>query len=204
MVPSAPFPRGSTGRLRVLGSTLRSLFVIGVAFAAIAYLLKDNSALFTSDTPQAVQAADRDAPAAKRARQQIEENERPKSRLNDREIVIPADRSGHFLLRALINGAEVAFMVDTGATSVALSRADAERIGYPGAQLDFSQRVQTANGIARVAPITIDSVYIGQMSMRSVNAVVVDQPMTMSLLGMSFLKRLNGYEVRDNRLVLRW
>jgi len=191
----------------VLGSAFRSLLFVGAICAAVAYLLRENTTLFGPNAPQEAHAADKGASRLARSRPEVEEVDRPersRDRHGDRELVIAADRSGHFILQANINGADVAFMVDTGATSVALSRADAERIGLPDARLDFSQRVQTANGVARVAPVTLDSVNIGQLNMRDVKAVVIDQPMSMSLLGMSFLSRLNGYEVRDRRLVLRW
>jgi aspartyl protease family protein len=189
----------------VLGSVFRSLLLTTAICAAVAYVLRENTVLFGPGTPQEAQAANRDGSRPPRpGAKEIERPDRSQDRLGDREFVIPADRSGHFVLNALINGAVVAFMVDTGATAVALSRADAERIGLVDARLDFSQTVQTANGVARVAPVTLDSVTIGQMNMRDVKAVVIDQPMSMSLLGMSFLGRLNGYEVRDRRLVMRW
>ena len=70
--------------------------------------------------------------------------------------------------------------------------------------LDFSQITNTANGQARVAPTTLRDVRLEQLSIDNVAAVVMEQPMAISLLGMSFLKRLNGYSIRDGVLTIEW
>jgi aspartyl protease family protein len=191
--------------LPVLGSVVRSLFFVVLACTTIAWLLRENSTLFKPEVGQEAHAAGQSAAAPARGGvDDAERSDRGADALGDRELMIPADRSGHFVLQATVGPGLVTFMVDTGATSVALSRADAESVGLVGSRLNFTQTVQTANGIARVAPVTLDSITVGQLTLRDVRAVVVDQPMAMSLLGMSFLSRLNGYEVRDRRLVLRW
>lgn len=119
-------------------------------------------------------------------------------------LVIRADSRGHFLVDASIGTKDVRFLVDTGASSVALSRQDAERLGFYVHQLDYSGRAQTANGMARFAPVTIEEIRIGDIVVRDVAAAVMDTPMKGSLLGMTFLRRLAGFEVRDDRLILRW
>lgn len=123
---------------------------------------------------------------------------------DDREILIRAGPDGHFRLEAEVNGETVVFLVDTGATVVALSPADAERLGFDDSTLEYSGRVRTANGVAPVAPLTLDDISIGPLTVRDVPAVVIRRPMTTALLGMSFLSRLEGYEARDDHLVLRW
>lgn len=120
------------------------------------------------------------------------------------ELFLEADRAGHFYVDAEIDGREIGFLVDTGATMVALSQADAETIGFPIHQLDYSGRANTANGIARYAPVMIDEIAIGDNVIRNVRGVIIDAPMEKSLLGMSFLRKLSGFAVKDDRLVLRW
>lgn len=119
-------------------------------------------------------------------------------------VVFNAGPNGHYLVDALVNGRPVRFLVDTGATVVALSASDAERVGLDVRTLDFSGVVQTANGTTRVAGVTLDDIRIGEIEMRDVKAAVIEKPMGISLLGMSFLRRLPGFEVRDRQLIMRW
>ena len=96
-------------------------------------------------------------------------------------------------------------MIDTGATSVALDRETAARIGIRPSTREFTGRSSTANGTARVAPVVLRQLSIGQMTVRDVQAHVLEGSMHgVGLLGMSFLRRLDGYEVRGDRLYLRW
>lgn len=118
-------------------------------------------------------------------------------------LVISPGRGGHYRVAAQINGREIKMLVDTGATTVALSRRDAERIGLLPYQLDYSGRAQTANGIARVAYVTLDELSLGDITLRDVSAAVIDAPLGTALLGMSFLGRLAGFAVEDGELILR-
>jgi aspartyl protease family protein len=120
-----------------------------------------------------------------------------------REVVIPASLGGHFITSGAINGRPVQFMVDTGATLVALGQAEAERLG-----LDWrnGQRVlmQTANGAAPALLLTLSAVRVGEVELANVQAVVMPMAMPHVLLGNSFLSRLQMR--RDNdvmRLELR-
>ena len=122
----------------------------------------------------------------------------------DLEYVIQAGAGGHFLIEAVVNGAPVDFLVDTGASEIVLTLADAERMGLQPETLRFTQRFATANGEVRGAPVILREIRIGQFSLFDVPASVNEAPLRVSLLGMSFLKRLNGYEVDDGRLILRW
>ncbi|MDP6706216.1 MAG: TIGR02281 family clan AA aspartic protease [Alphaproteobacteria bacterium] len=125
--------------------------------------------------------------------------------VGERAIALRAGRDGHFRLEALVNDRPVRFLVDTGATSVILSRDDAERLGYDLDRLRFTQRMETANGSVRGAPVRLDSVEIGALRLADLPAIVNEGEMRgSSLLGISFLKRLKSYEVRDGELVLRW
>ena len=121
-----------------------------------------------------------------------------------REIHIPAHTSGHFLVDVEVNGVDLSVLVDTGATMVTLSKRDARRVGFDIEWLDFTHPMQTANGVIRSAPVELSEVRIGALELYDIDARVNESPMGLSLLGMTFLERLEGYEVRDETLILRW
>ncbi|MFZ2081798.1 MAG: TIGR02281 family clan AA aspartic protease [Xanthobacteraceae bacterium] len=112
--------------------------------------------------------------------------------------------SGDFAISVQINGARVHMVVDTGATSVVLTAEDAKAAGLPLALLNYTVNIETANGRARAAPVTLDRVAMGELVERSVEALVV-QPgqLRTSLLGMSFLNRLQSWQVNGDRLMLK-
>jgi len=120
------------------------------------------------------------------------------------QMVIQAGPHGHFFVEAQIRSRNIRFLVDTGASFVTLSQDDAERLGYAIHQLDYSGISNTANGMARFAPVVIDEIAIGDFVVRDVQASVIDSPMEGSLLGMAFLRKLPGFEVRHDRLILKW
>ena len=122
----------------------------------------------------------------------------------DRELVYRAGPNGHFWLTAQVNGVDIRFIVDTGASNVAISNEDARRIGLTRGSLRYDRQVNTANGVVSVAPVVLREIRIGQFSARDVTGSVSKSLRHVSLLGMSFLRQLNGYEVRGDRLVLRW
>jgi len=121
------------------------------------------------------------------------------SRGLDAEVV--RGRGGDFAMTARINGARVPLVLDSGATSVVLTQDAAKVAGLPIEVLDYTVNVDTANGRTRAAPITLDRISIGGVTERSVPALVV-QPgqLKNSLLGMSFLNRLESWEVRGDKL----
>jgi aspartyl protease family protein len=120
-----------------------------------------------------------------------------------REVRLKADARGHFVLDASVNERSATFMADTGATLVALTYEDAERLGLAPRSLDFSARVQTANGMARVAPVTLDRVRVDDIIVRDVPAMVAERgALGTNLLGMSFLGRLKSFQMQGNELVL--
>jgi aspartyl protease family protein len=119
-------------------------------------------------------------------------------------IAFRADKSGHVRVDVAVNGSPVRFLVDTGATLVALRIEDARAAGINPATLRFDERVSTANGLARVAHVKLRELRLDQLVVEDVEAVVIDAPLGISLLGMSFLKRLEGYEMRDGQLVVSW
>jgi aspartyl protease family protein len=95
-------------------------------------------------------------------------------------------------------------VLDTGASSVVLTRDDAKAAGLPLEVLKYTVNIDTANGRAHAAPVTLDRIAIGGLVERSVEALVA-QPgqLKMSLLGMSFLNRLQSWQVSGDRLVLQ-
>ncbi|MFZ3117953.1 MAG: retropepsin-like aspartic protease [Variovorax sp.] len=106
-------------------------------------------------------------------------------------IVLNADSRGHFMASGAINGRSgVSFMLDTGATTVAMSVADATRIG-----LDYQKgtpvRMNTANGVAMGYRLRLDSVRVGDVEVRDIDAIVSQQPMPFVLLGNSFIGRFS-------------
>jgi aspartyl protease family protein len=113
-------------------------------------------------------------------------------------------QSGEFALRATINGVSAPMVVDTGATSVVLTFETAKAAGLPLELLDYDVAVETAGGHTRAARLTLDRLAIGSLVERSVPALVVPRgQMKTNLLGMSFLDRLESWEVRADRLMLR-
>ncbi|MCF6199481.1 MAG: TIGR02281 family clan AA aspartic protease [Hyphomicrobiaceae bacterium] len=122
------------------------------------------------------------------------------------EIVvrIPRRAGGHYIARVRINGAPVEMLVDTGASSVVLTPADAERAGINTAKLSYSIPVSTANGSAMVAMVRLRAVSVGDIGARNIQAHVSSPgALSQSLLGMSFLSHLRSYEVTNGMLILR-
>ncbi len=120
------------------------------------------------------------------------------------ELEIEPGRYGQFRVEAEVNGEPVDFLVDTGASLVVFGSETAERLGFDLDSLEYSGMAQTANGTAPIARIILDEIVIGDLTIGPVEAAVIKKPMATSLLGMSVLAQLGGYEVRDGRLVLRW
>jgi aspartyl protease family protein len=120
------------------------------------------------------------------------------------EIILHKLLNGHFEADVSVNGQTIQMLVDTGASMVALSHADAERIGIIPENLDYSMTVMTANGRTRAAPVTLDRVAIGPIVRTGVAASVAeDGKLDQSLLGMSFLETLGSMQMQTDELRLR-
>jgi aspartyl protease family protein len=119
------------------------------------------------------------------------------------EAAISKAADGHFWAEASVDGARIRFLVDTGATTVALTPADARRLGLDVAALDYSTPVRTAAGETRAAPIKLGSVSVAGARLTDVDALVVREGMTASLLGMSYLGRLSRFEASQSSLILK-
>lgn len=103
--------------------------------------------------------------------------------------VLVADSRGHFITTGVINGVSVRMMVDTGATAVSMSSAEAKRIGlsYLGGERGA---VSTANGVVPAYRVMLNTVKVGNITLNQVEGIVQDSSMPGVLLGMSFLRRL--------------
>jgi len=121
-----------------------------------------------------------------------------------RAVRIRRSPSGPFVARAKVNGAETMMLVDTGASSVVLKAADAERAGIDLKTLNFTITVDTANGATFCAPVRLRQIAVGGITYEGVDALV-SKPGNLkeSLLGMSFLRRLRSYDFAGEFLTLR-
>lgn len=121
-----------------------------------------------------------------------------------RMATIRSRPDGHYWTRALVNKkSSVEFMVDTGASVVALTYKDAQKMGLRPDQLDYRWEIRTAGGITMGASVQIDSIQINQVHVKNVDAMVLRSDLQQSLLGMSFLRELYSYEFRGDRMIIK-
>ena len=122
----------------------------------------------------------------------------------DRTVVLRVGANGHYEARVRINGRPIDVMVDTGASVVALTFEDAAAAGIFPSESDFKYKVNTANGVARVAAVTLDQVSIDDITIRNVNGFVSERgKLNTTLLGMSFLNKLSRAEMSRGTLTLQ-
>jgi aspartyl protease family protein len=117
-------------------------------------------------------------------------------------VTLPRARDGHYYLTATINGTPLRFVVDTGATDMVLTRADAEAAGLSPDRLNYLGRASTANGEVRTAYVRLDEVELGGVRDTDVPAVVNEGEMRQSLLGMGYLQRWGRIEITNGELIL--
>jgi aspartyl protease family protein len=146
----------------------------------------------------------RDPEKVARASDTVSDLLRRRPKAPGRTVQVARGQGGEFALRARINGIAAAMAVDTGATSVVLTYETAKAVGLPLELLEYDVDVETAGGHTRAARLTLDRLSIGKLVERSVPALVVPRgQMKTNLLGMSFLDRLESWEVRADHLMLR-
>ncbi len=120
-----------------------------------------------------------------------------------RSLSIPRDARGHFATEGRIDGQRIAFMVDTGASVIALNESSAARFGLRPSRNDYRATVTTANGTIKAAPTRLAMVDIGGLIVRDVDAMVLpDEALSENLLGLSFLSKLRRFEYANGRMVL--
>ncbi|HPA37860.1 MAG TPA: TIGR02281 family clan AA aspartic protease [Phenylobacterium sp.] len=110
---------------------------------------------------------------------------------------------GHYWAEASVNGSRVRFLVDTGASAVALTPDDAKRLGFEPSKLNYAYKVMTANGEAHAAAVKLASVSVAGTKVTDVDALVLDKGLDASLLGMTYLGRLSRFEATRSSLILR-
>ena len=118
-------------------------------------------------------------------------------------VIVARDPFGRFRADGRIDGRELQFTVDTGASIVALTADDAAQIGIHPAATAYTMLIRTANGTVRAAPTTLDMVEVGDIMVHDVDAVVMpDGALSDNLLGLSFLSRLRHFEYSEGKMVL--
>ncbi|MBU4531651.1 MAG: TIGR02281 family clan AA aspartic protease [Hoeflea sp.] len=180
----------------------KNLFIISCAVLAISglpYYFQDNSAFQSENvgleaaTEKPVAALAEPVPARPTAHYAT----------GVRTASIPLSNDGHFTTDFRINGRYVRGLIDTGATYVAINRTTARNLGLGVSNSDFKHQVRTANGLAKAALVTIDRIEVGSVSVGGVEAFVLDDAaLSATLIGMSFMSKLQSYRVTNNKLEL--
>ena len=120
-----------------------------------------------------------------------------------RSLSIPRDARGHFQTEGRIDGQRIGFMVDTGASVIALNETSAARFGLRPSRGDYNATVSTANGTIKAARTRLAMVEIGGLIVRDVEAMVLpDEALSENLLGLSFLSKLKRFEYAGGKMVL--
>ena len=121
-----------------------------------------------------------------------------------RTVEVARTNAGDFDVSARVNGVRVPMVLDTGASSVVLTQQDAKAAGLPLEVLNYTVSIETANGRTHAAKVTLDRLAVGGLEERSVEALIVQAgQLRTSLLGMSFLNRLQSWQVSGDRLILK-
>jgi aspartyl protease family protein len=176
----------------MIGWAFRTAFICSLAVGVAYYAYEHRETLLASAQDSSTHEGQQKKPSQR-------------SDAANRTVIIRADHHGQFWIEGRVNHADVHFMIDTGASGIALNREDAEAAGIHLDARDFTLQSRTANGIARAAPIQIRTLEVGPIEMRKLPGHVMQGSMRgMGLLGMTFLRRLQGFEVRDDKLFLYW
>ena len=121
-----------------------------------------------------------------------------------RELTLSGGEDGHFHVYGTVNGTQIRFLIDTGATDIVLSPSDARKLGIDLGRLKFDRPYGSANGIGHGAATEVADLSVGAIHFSNVAVSINGAEMGSSLLGMAFLKRLQSYSVSGNKLILRW
>lgn len=173
---------------------LKSMVVM--ASAVICAVLAGMGALSLGEHRTAASAADVEASAA------VASPEISTAPVDAHATAIPKASDGHFWANATVNQKAVRFLVDTGATVVVLTPADAQRLGFDRQVLIYDRKVVTANGPTEAAQVVLSTVGIGGSTVHNVEALVLRDGLNTSLLGMSYLGRLRRFEATPSSLIL--
>ena len=167
-------------------AAITGMFVLSAAVSAQALISLDRG-----DQVQSLHSAPADAPPA------------DASPASGQAAQVAKAADGHYWANAAVNGQAVRFLVDTGASAVALTADDARRLGFDPSRLNYNYQVNTASGQARAAEVKLASVSVAGAQVSDVDAFVIEKGLQTSLLGMTYLGRLSQFEATRTALILR-
>jgi len=121
----------------------------------------------------------------------------------ENRVEVPRAPDGHYYLTLSANGTDIDFVVDTGATDIVLSKADAERIGIDLDTLIYTGRANTANGVVRIAQTRLDTLNLGDIRDQNIRVSINEGELQTSLLGMAYLQRFETLKIENGRLILQ-
>lgn len=177
------------------GNRLNRIVGIVFLFAALALLVPGFSERF-------MDARNQHSPV--KSKQSVQPGEAPKLSVSSGQVRLKPDARGHYVAEFKMNGRSVTALVDTGASAVAINTTTARKLGLNISPNDFIYEASTANGKTKMAIATIREIQIGRILVRDVEAAILeDKALEGTLLGMSFLKRLDGFSVSDGDLILK-
>jgi len=171
---------------------IRSILVFAAVVMATAWLVggyfgQQDKLSVNSTTPVATPTTMGNAPA----------------RSSGKSVTVPRDARGHFQVGGKVDGRRTDFMIDTGASVIALTEREAGRLGIRPSRDAFTAQVKTANGTVKAAPVTLSQVDIDGLVVRDVPALVVPgNALSENLLGLSFLTKLKRFEYANGKMVL--
>jgi clan AA aspartic protease (TIGR02281 family) len=181
----------------IIGWAVKQL-VMWLVGGFVVYTVVVNHQLFRAaapePAPQSVVVSDNSAPADPPAPERLQPLGQTVPLVTNTLTLRPR-ADGHVFLTAVVNGAQIPFIVDTGATLVSLTHADA---------LNYTIPINIANGVTKAAPVMLRQIRIGGLVVDNVEGMVMQGEGGLSLLGQSFLRRLQGYEMRGDLLTLTW
>ncbi|SOE17088.1 aspartyl protease family protein [Hoeflea halophila] len=181
---------------------IKNIFLVSCAVLIISglpYYAQDFSALVSNDTGQE-QPASKPTPA--KAQKTLSQATAHYT-TGVRAATVPMSRNGHFTADFRINGRSIQGLIDTGATYVAINASTARHLGLRLSASDYKHQVRTANGTTSAALIDLERMQIGAISVENVEAFVLDdKALSTTLIGMSFMSKLQSYRVHNNRMEL--
>ena len=170
---------------------MRNLMIFAAALVVLGTFMAQMADKMTAATPASAHSAVRTA------------SSETVGQAGGRSLSIPRDSRGQFLAEGRIDGQRIGFMVDTGASVVALNETSAARFGLRPSRGDYHAAVTTANGTVKAARTRIAMLELGGLIVRDVDAMVLpDEALSENLLGLSFLSKLKRYEYANGRMVL--
>jgi aspartyl protease family protein len=182
MVKSASFAKQSCGVMRNIMIFAAIMAGLGIFMAQMADKMTPAPASATTAKPASVQTV---------------------AQAGGRTLSIPRDSRGHFATDGRIDGQRIDFMVDTGASLVALNEKSAARFGLRPSPTDYNAAVTTANGTIKAARTRLAMIELGGLIVRDVDVMVLpDEALSENLLGLSFLSKLKRFEYANGRLML--